>query len=82
MYVLFCSDPLSPRQPDEAYASEAETARACGWQVALFPYEALVRGDPLPSVLAGVPHVDPPQPAVYRGWMLRPTHYQILLIAP
>jgi hypothetical protein len=78
MRVLFCADPLTPRQPDDAFTPEAQAARAHGWDVGLIDFEALVRGEPLAHVFRGVPRVDAPQPAVYRGWMLRPEHYRRL----
>lgn len=78
MLLLFCSDPLAPHQPDEAFAAEAEAARACGWEVGLIYFEALVTGQPLSQVLRRVPRVESPQVAVYRGWMLRPEQYERL----
>lgn len=78
MLLLFCSDPLDLRQPDEAFASEAQAARACGWEVGLIHFETLVIGQPLSQVLRRVPCPESPQVAVYRGWMLRPEHYERL----
>lgn len=78
MHLLFCSDPLSPRQPDDAFAAEAQAARACGWELGLIDFEALVRGEPLAHVLRGVPSAQASVLAVYRGWMLKPEHYRRL----
>ncbi|AUX42485.1 hypothetical protein SOCE26_039180 [Sorangium cellulosum] len=76
MLVLFCSDPLAPRHPDSAFASEADAVRALGHDLALIDYEALLAGDPraavrrAPAAHAGL--------AVYRGWMLQPEAYRRL----
>jgi hypothetical protein len=78
MRILFCADPLSPRRVDEAFAPEAEAARAAGWDVGLVSHEALTRGEPLPRALVDVPPARAPETAVYRGWMLRPAHYRRL----
>ncbi|WP_434047666.1 MULTISPECIES: ATP-grasp domain-containing protein [Sorangium] len=73
MILLFCSDPLVPRQPDSAFASEADAARGLGLDVGLIDYEALVAGDRSAAVRR-VPEAQG-QDAVYRGWMLRPGVY-------
>ncbi|WP_438029829.1 ATP-grasp domain-containing protein [Sorangium sp. So ce233] len=73
MILLFCSDPLAPRQPDSAFASEADAARGLGLDIGLIDYEALVAGDPRAAVRR-VPEAQD-QDAVYRGWMLRPGAY-------
>ncbi|WP_437759615.1 ATP-grasp domain-containing protein [Sorangium sp. So ce1389] len=73
MYVLFCSDPLAPRQPDSAFASEADAASDLGHELGLIDYEALVAGDSRASVRRlREAHGEV---AVYRGWMLQPSAY-------
>lgn len=76
MRFLFCSDPLSPRQPDSAFASEADAARDLGHPVGLIDFEALVAGDATAAVRR-VPQAEGER-AVYRGWMLRPEAYRRL----
>ncbi len=78
MRLLFCADPLSPRRVDEAFLPEAEAARAAGWEVGLVSHEALTRGESLARVRVDVAPAASPEPAVYRGWMLRPAHYRRL----
>ena len=31
MHLLFCDNPLNPREPDEVYAPEYAAAQACGF---------------------------------------------------
>ncbi|XYI02581.1 ATP-grasp domain-containing protein [Sorangium sp. So ce1128] len=73
MYFLFCSDPLAPRQPDSAFASEAAAARGLGHELGLIDHEALLAGDSRAAVRR-VPEAQGVV-AVYRGWMLRPSVY-------
>ncbi|MFP2925046.1 ATP-grasp domain-containing protein [Pyxidicoccus sp. 3LG] len=75
MRILFPSDSLSPRNVDDAFAAEAEAARACGWERGLVSYEALTQGGSLEDLLVGVPRGGVPEKVVYRGWMLRPEQY-------
>lgn len=42
MLLIYCSDPLRPRQPDSAYAEEVAAAEAVGLAYGLISYEALV----------------------------------------
>lgn len=73
--LLFCSDPLKHRQPDEAYAAEIEAAQRAGFSYALVDFEALVdECDPNRAIRAVVEQPEPRQ-ALYRGWMLRPEQY-------
>jgi hypothetical protein len=74
--LLLCSDPLSPRQPDGAFAGEAAAARGLGVPLALVDYEALVAGHTRGAVRR-VPEGGG-ETAVYRGWMLRPEAYRRL----
>lgn len=39
--ILFCSDPLEPRRPDEAFAVEAEASEKLGFSHQLIDFEAL-----------------------------------------
>ncbi|MEO7328130.1 MAG: ATP-grasp domain-containing protein [Minicystis sp.] len=76
MRFLFCSDPLNPRHPDGAFASEADAASALGLEIGLVDFEALVAGDARAAVRR-VPEAQG-EVAVYRGWMLKPEAYQSL----
>jgi len=75
MLVLFCSDPLRPRRPDDAYAAEAAAAAAAGFEHALVSYEALVNERDAERAARRISEREGETPAVYRGWMLRPEGY-------
>ncbi|WP_211240809.1 ATP-grasp domain-containing protein [Hamadaea tsunoensis] len=68
--MIFPSDPLRPRRPDEHFAAEAAAARDLGETVALVDHDALARGD-ADQAVRGVPAGE----AVYRGWMLSADRY-------
>jgi hypothetical protein len=77
MTIVFCSDPLNPRQPDEAYQAEAAAAERVGIPFALVDHDALVHdNDPVKAIR----RVQPQQPslAIYRGWMMTPDQYRLL----
>ena len=75
MLLIYCADPLQPRQPDSAYAEEAAAAEAVGLAYALISYEALVDDGDAEAAVRRIPEQSPPVTAIYRGWMLRPEQY-------
>ncbi|MEO7074485.1 MAG: ATP-grasp domain-containing protein, partial [Ktedonobacterales bacterium] len=78
MRLIYCADPLRPRQPDANYAAEVVAATAVGAQCALINFEALtLDGDAERALQRIAPADTPGQPtlAIYRGWMLRPPQY-------
>ncbi len=77
MKILFCSDPLDPSQPDRAYEDEVRAAQAAGFEYELFNFEKLVEDDSV-SAVRRIKINDNPEPAIYRGWMLRPAVYEQL----
>lgn len=77
MKLIFCSDPLSPRQPDTEYEREVAAAESLNLTHALIDYEALVSGDSVRATRR-VSEQASPTLGLYRGWMLRPEHYQAL----
>lgn len=79
MLFLFCSDPQAPRQPDSAFASEAEAVQSLDVALGLVDFEALVAGDDVAAVRR-IP-VREDEIAVYRGWMLKPEAYRRLFAA-
>lgn len=81
MLVLFCSDPLRRRQPDEAYAAEAAAAEAHNLPYALVSYEALVDESDPERAIRMAPEQTEPTLGVYRGWMLQPEQYAQLYAA-
>jgi hypothetical protein len=75
--IVFCSDPLEPRKPDEAFAREAQAALDLAMSRLLIDHDAL---DQRHDGAAAVKRVrtEAPLDAVYRGWMLRADDYHIL----
>ncbi|HEY1011265.1 MAG TPA: ATP-grasp domain-containing protein [Herpetosiphonaceae bacterium] len=83
MQIVFCADPLAPRQPDPAYAAEAAAAEQAGLAWGLVQLEELLAGDERAAVrkIPAAPEGSAPALAVYRGWMLRPDDYARLYAA-
>ncbi|MFJ2744596.1 ATP-grasp domain-containing protein [Streptomyces sp. NPDC087440] len=67
-----CSDPLSGRRVDPAFAGEAAVVRDLGGPVALLDHDALLAGDP-GAALARVPRGSGAY--WYRGWMIPVRRY-------
>jgi hypothetical protein len=70
--VLFPSQPFSPREIDPDFEPERVAAREAGFETALVDHTRILHGDAMAAV-SRVPSSD--QPALYRGWMLRPGQY-------
>ena len=75
MLLIYCADPLRPREPDSAYQEEVAAAEAVGLAYALVSYEALVDDGDAVAAVRRVPTQSAPIAGVYRGWMLRPEQY-------
>ena len=75
MLVIYCSDPLRPRQVDDAYADELAAAEQVGFEHALVSYEALVDERDAERAVRRAPEQPQETLAIYRGWMLRPEQY-------
>jgi ATP-grasp domain, R2K clade family 3 len=75
--LIFCSDPLDPRKPDQAFAREVAAARNCGFQFSLIDHDALDREHNAAKAIRRLQDVRPLD-AVYRGWMLRAEDYRLL----
>jgi hypothetical protein len=75
--LLFCSDPIDPRKPDDAFRTEVEAAQACGFKFLQMDHEAL---DHDHNARRAIRHIrdEGPIAAVYRGWMLRADDYRLL----
>jgi len=81
VHLLFCSDPLIPRQPDSAFAREAAAAQNLGLSFALIDFEALTHGHDALQAIRRVPLPSANSPSIYRGWMLKPAVYAALFDA-
>ncbi len=78
MKLVYCSDPLNPRQPDEAYRAEAAAAECLGLPFSLVDHDALTHdGDPAKAVRRVTQQADPGL-GLYRGWMLTPDQYRLM----
>jgi ATP-grasp domain, R2K clade family 3 len=73
--ILFPSLPIAPRAPDPDYAPEFQAARDAGFSCQLYELEALRAQDVRAALKACRPAPQPDTPILYRGWMLRDTHY-------
>ncbi len=78
MKLVFCSDPLNPRQPDEAYQAEAAAAERLGIPFALVDHDALAHDNDPVKAVRRVPQQTDPGLGVYRGWMLIPDQYRLM----
>ncbi|MBI3268467.1 MAG: ATP-grasp domain-containing protein [Planctomycetes bacterium] len=74
MQLLFPGDSLEVRQPDEAFAAEVAAADELKMPWSVLDLESLVRGRDGARAVRCV-RTDGADPAVYRGWMLRPDEY-------
>lgn len=71
MLLLYCSDPLAPRQPDDVYRPEVDVATRLDLFWHLLDHDALVRDHDPNRAARRVPVQSRPTTAVYRGWMMR-----------
>jgi ATP-grasp domain, R2K clade family 3 len=81
MLLLFCDDPLNPRESDADYAAEFDAARRCGFPCGLLSFESLTRGEAEFARWAGRPREGERVAGWYRGWMLRGEQYARLFAA-
>ncbi len=75
MIVLFPSHPLRPKEPEPSFASEYGAAKKAGFKVGFIDTEIILGGE----VKLRLPddrrdH----EPAIYRGWLLKPDHYRAM----
>jgi hypothetical protein len=76
MHLLYPSNPLRLRQPDEQFAAEVDAVRAAGFEVSLFSMESFQGGEFRP-----VPPLSSATDVLYRGWMLSASEYEALISA-
>lgn len=81
--ILFASSPMNPREADESYMDEYRSAEKVGFAVGLIDLEELLMDNNPQKALKRIalhPGSEP-QPAIYRGWMLRSNEYKNLYAA-
>ncbi len=76
MRLLLPSDYFNPKQVDEAYAEQANCLGQIGVETSAIALEALSSGS-----AKIFPAPDPGVKVLYRGWMLTPDHYFLLVNA-
>jgi len=70
MRILYPSNPLQVREPDELYAEEYQVAVGSGFGVSLFSYEEFTAG-----TFCARPTISGGDTILYRGWMVTPAQY-------
>lgn len=78
MKLVFCSDPLNPRQPDESYQAEVVAAERLGISFALIDHDALIHENDPAKAVHRVSQQIAPTLGVYRGWMMTPDQFRIM----
>jgi hypothetical protein len=73
MRILYPSDPLNAKAPDEDYREEYEAVSTVGIACSLFSLEDFQSGTFRPR-----PALDEGETVLYRGWMLTPDGYRAL----
>ena len=77
MRIVFCSEPFYPHKPDYAYEKEAAAALNNGFEIELFSFEDLTENN-ISNAFRKIQPYENEEPAIYRGWMLKPAVYEIL----
>src|SRR5947209_2380697 len=71
MHLLYPSNPLRTRQPDEQFMAEVEAVRTFGFEISVFSMENFQTGEfrPTPALPGGAE-------VLYRGWMMSASEYK------
>jgi hypothetical protein len=77
MRVIFCDNGFSSKEVDYLFAEEQQAAKAAGLVTNLVSYEALKKADTATALRFVRPNENL-ELAIYRGWMLKPSEYEIL----
>lgn len=78
MIVIFCSDPIEPKQVEDLFMDEAEAVTKQGIVYGTIDYDALVRENDSRKAVRRLPKLDSMTLGIYRGWMLKPNEYETL----
>jgi hypothetical protein len=71
VHLLFPSNPLNPREPDEQCLEERKAATDMGIGLSIFSFEQLQSGK-----FRAIPELPRGVTIVYRGWMMTPEQYR------
>ena len=77
MRIIFCDSGFSPKEVDYMYAEEYKSARQKFIQTSLISFEELKKGN-IESALRRVRTSEEKENGIYRGWMLKPSKYEML----
>ena len=74
MHLLYPSNPLRARQPDDQFSAEVGAVRDAGFAVSVFSMETFQAGEfhPIPELPSGAE-------VLYRGWMMSTAEYESLV---
>lgn len=75
MRILFCLEPFETNQVDFVYEAESKAAKNNDFEFELIDFETLVRDENAVRAARFIKPLDRIEPAIYRGWMLKPTIY-------
>lgn len=79
MNILFCDNPFENKPSvDTDYEDESVSAKQNGFTAQLFSYESLTKDNDAEFATRSIKQSDTLQKIIYRGWMLKPTHYALL----
>lgn len=82
MLILFCNNPLYPREVDVDYQDEYNATTSYGlFETALIDLDALINENDAEKAIRKVSTTDSEKIAIYRGWMMTPEYYKDLYIA-
>lgn len=81
MIVIFCCDPFDESNVENDYRKEYESAIKFSAEVGLISYEELVNFDNPIKSIRKIKRYDHIEIGIYRGWMMRPEHYEKLYLA-
>ncbi len=77
MKIVFCNDDLTPRAVDSCYEKESVAASNAGLHFELVDFSAVRKGD-ANSAVRLVKMASELEAAIYRGWMLTPSEYELM----
>lgn len=77
MRIIYCDSVVDQKVIEPDYEAEKEAAHDAGFNFSLISHEELTDGN-IAAALRIVREQEKTEPAIYRGWMLRPAEYQQL----
>jgi hypothetical protein len=75
MRLIYCCDPLEPKQPEPDFVAEVEVCKSLGCKRGLIDFEALTIENDVERAVRRIKATDQTTQAVYRGWMMTAEQY-------